>query len=261
MDRLKGKVALVTGAAQGIGLGIATAFAQEGARVVLADTKVDQGEKAANSIEQKGGSAFFCQTDVTQEEQVLNALNGAVEAFGRLDIVVNNAGVCVVKKIEDCTVKEWDQLMDVNVRSIFLTTKFALPHLRQQDGSSILNIASVSSYIGQQNTPAYCASKGAVLLLTKTLAVDLGPDKIRVNCICPGITDTPMLRFHVSHRDDPAGHLKERLKRVPLGEMLLPEDIAQAAIFLSSREARGITGESLLVDGGYLACAEFNSPD
>ena len=261
MPRLQDKVALITGAAQGIGLGIASQFAREGAHVVLADTQESEGASAAQSIRDEQGSAIFVRTDVVQEQEVAACIGAAVEQFGRLDVVVNNAGVCVVQPVEECSVEDWDAVMNVNVRSIFLTTKHALHHLRKQHGSAILNIASISSMIAQQSTPAYCASKGAVQLLTKSLALDFGPDQIRVNCICPGITDTPMLRFHVSHTDDPEAHLKQRLERVPLGEMLYPADIGQAAVFLSSDEARGITGTSLVVDGGYIACAEFHPPN
>jgi NAD(P)-dependent dehydrogenase (short-subunit alcohol dehydrogenase family) len=160
--------------------------------------------------------------------------------------------------VEESTVEEWDRLMAVNVRSIFLTAKYAVPHMRRQGGGAILNVGSVSSLVGQRGTPCYCASKGAVLMLTKSLAVDYGLDRIRVNCLCPGITDTPLLRFHIGHAPDPEAHLRERLRRVPLGEMLYPEDMGHAAAFLCSDDARGITGAYLLVDGGYLACAEFS---
>jgi NAD(P)-dependent dehydrogenase (short-subunit alcohol dehydrogenase family) len=179
-----------------------------------------------------------------------------VGKFGGLNILVNNAGTAVVGTVEECTVEEWDHLMAINVRSVFLTAKYAVPHLRRE-GGAILNVGSVSSLVAQQGTPCYCASKGAVLMLTKSLALDYAPDRIRVNCLCPGITDTPLLRFHVGHTPDPEAHLRQRLGRVPTGEMLYPEDMGRAAAFLCSDDARGITGAHLLVDGGYLACAEF----
>ena len=255
--KLAGKIALVTGAAQGIGRGIAGVFAEEGATVVIADVQAEAGRKAAGDIQAAGGRAAFSHTDVTAEADVRAAIEGAVADFGRIDIVVNNAGTTVVRTVEESTVDEWDHLMAINVRSIFLTAKYAVPHMRKQGGGCILNVGSVSSIVAQQGTPCYCASKGAVLLLTKSLALDYGPDRIRVNCLCPGITDTPLLRFHVQHAPDPDAHLRKRLERVPLGEMLYPEDMGRAAAFLCSDDARGITGAYLLVDGGYLACAEF----
>jgi NAD(P)-dependent dehydrogenase (short-subunit alcohol dehydrogenase family) len=256
--KLAERVALVTGAAQGIGLGIAEVFAEEGASVVLADTQGEKGEEAAARIREHGGRASFVRTDVRDEEQVKALVEAAVAIHGRLDIVVNNAGTARVRSVEESTVAEWDDLMAVNVRSIFLTAKYAVPYMRRQGGGTILNIGSVSSLVGQQGTPCYCASKGAVLMLTRSLALDYGPDGIRANCLCPGITDTPLLRYHAGHADtDPETHLRQRLARVPTAKMLYPRDMGQAAAFLCSPEARGITGTSLVVDGGYLACAEF----
>jgi len=255
--KLADRVAIVTGAAQGIGLGIAQVFAKEGAVVVLADVKTDEGEAAAAQIRSDGGRASFCAADVRNESQVRALVVGCVDEHQRLDIVVNNAGTAVVSTIEESTVEEWDDLMAINVRSVFLTAKHAVPHMRRQKSGCFLNLGSVSSFVGQQGTPCYCASKGAVLMLTKSLALDYGPDGIRANCLCPGITDTPLFRFHVGHAPDPDALVRERLQRVPTGDMLYPQDMGQAAAFLCSNEARGITGASLVVDGGYLACAEF----
>ena len=255
--RLAGKTAIVTGAAQGIGLGIARVFAREGAVVMLSDVQRDAGARAADDITAEGGTAHYLDADVTREEDVRLLVARTVERFGGLDIVVNNAGVCLVRSAEASTVEEWDRTMAVNVRSIFLMAKFGVPPMRQRGGGAILNVASISSFVGQQNTPAYCASKGAVLMLTKSLAVDYGPDRIRVNCICPGITDTPMLQYHMGQTGDPDSAIAQRLKRVPMGAMLYPEDMGHTAAFLCSDEAAGITGASLVVDGGYIACAEF----
>lgn len=257
MGKLAGRAAIITGAAQGIGLGIARVFAAEGAAVALAD--VADAEGAAAELRAAGGRATFVRADVTREDDVRALVAAARAAFGRLDCVVNNAGVVAVRTVEESSVEEWDQVMAVNVRAIFLTAKHALPHLRAAGGGSILNVASVSSFIAQQGTPAYCASKGAVLMLTKALALDYGREGVRVNCICPGITDTPMLRFHARHADDPDAHLRQRLARVPTGAMLYPEDMGRAAAFLCSDEAAGITGTSLVVDGGYIAAAEFSA--
>jgi NAD(P)-dependent dehydrogenase (short-subunit alcohol dehydrogenase family) len=257
MPKLTDKVAIVTGAAQGIGLGIARVFAAEGAKVILSDVNDAAGATAAAELRASGGQVVYIHADITRDDDVRRLVAAAAERFGRLDIVVNNAGVVAVQTVEESSVEDWDRVMAINVRSIFLTTKHALPHLRAAGGGSILNVASVSSFVGQQGTPAYCASKGAALMLTRSLAVDYGRERIRVNCICPGITDTPMLRYHARHADDPDAHLRRRLERVPSGEMLYPDDMGRAAAFLCSDEAAGITGTSLVVDGGYIACAEF----
>ncbi len=257
MATLAGKVAIVTGAAQGIGRGIAQALAQAGAAVMLADVNADAGTATAAELAAQGGESRYRHADVTQEADVRALVDATVAHYGRLDIIVNNAGIVAVQTVEESSVDDWDQVMAVNVRSIFLTTKYALPFLRAAGGGAILNIASVSSFVGQQGTPAYCASKGAVLMLTKALALDYGRERVRVNCLCPGITDTPMLRFHARHEADPDAHLQHRLQRVPSGAMLYPEDMGKAAVFLCSDDAAGITGTSLVVDGGYIACAEF----
>ncbi len=259
MGKLNNKVAIVTGAAQGIGLGIARVFVAEGASVILSDVNDAVGLTATAEL-QAGERVAYLHADVTREDDVRRLVTAAVERFGRLNIVVNNAGVVAVQTVEESSVEDWDRVMAINVRAIFLTTKHALPHLRAAGGGSILNVASVSSFVSQQGTPAYCASKGAALMLTKSLALDYGPERIRVNCICPGITDTPMLRYHTRHADDPEAHLRRRLERVPMGEMLYPEDMGRAAAFLCSDEAGGITGTSLVIDGGYIACAEFSPP-
>jgi NAD(P)-dependent dehydrogenase (short-subunit alcohol dehydrogenase family) len=254
MAKLQDKVAIITGAAQGIGLGIARVFVAEGARVLLADVSDEAGAAAAREL---GERAAYTHADVTSEAEIVSLIGAAVARFGRLDMVVNNAGVVAVQTAEQSSVEDWDRVMAINVRAIFLTTKHALPHLRTAGGGSILNVASVSSFVAQQGTPAYCASKGAALMLTKSLALDYGRENIRVNCICPGITDTPMLRYHARHADDPEAHLRQRLSRVPTGAMLYPDDMGRAAAFLCSDEAAGITGTSLVVDGGYIAAAEF----
>jgi NAD(P)-dependent dehydrogenase (short-subunit alcohol dehydrogenase family) len=165
----------------------------------------------------------------------------------------------LVKFLEDTTAAEWDQVMSVNLKSIFLAVKQVVPHMRRQRGGVILNTASINSFVGQFKLPVYTASKGAVLLLTKSLALDYGADSIRVNCICPGITDTPMLREHIEASSDPAAIIRERQARVPLGRFLTPEDIARAALYLVSDESNGITGTAHVVDGGLLAGAEYSA--
>jgi len=164
----------------------------------------------------------------------------------------------LVKGIEECSAEEWDRVLAVNLKSVFLLVKHALPWLRQSPQPAVVNIGSVSSFIGQQRTPAYVASKGGVLLLSKALALDLATDGIRVNCVCPGITDTPMFRFHLNSTADPERTLGERLRRVPLGRALTPREIADAVLYLAGPESSGITGTSIVVDAGYTAAAEWS---
>lgn len=258
-QRFHGRVALVTGGGSGIGLGIVERFAQEGARVALVELDENRGCQAANAIRSKGLLCECFPADVAKEEAVIRVMRRVGEVFGGIDHLVNNAGIVLVKPVEEQTVEEWDRTMDVNVKSIFLTTKHALPWLRRSSAPTIVNIGSISSFVAQKGTPCYVASKGAVLMLSKSLALDLAPDHVRVNCVCPGITDTPMLRFHLNQNPDPDETLQERITRVPLNRVLTPEDIARAVLYLSSEESSGITGTSLIVDGGYLAAGEWRN--
>jgi len=257
--KLKGKVAIVTGAARGIGHASAFLFAKEGARVTVADKCPDLGKETARLIDRAGGEAQFVETDVADEAQVKAMIEVTVSRWGKLDILFNNAGIVLVKFLEETTAEEWDRVMGVNVKSIFLAVKYAVPYMRKQGGGVILSTASIGSFVGQFKTPAYVASKGAVMLLTKSLALDYGPDRIRVNCICPGITDTAMLREHIEASGDPQAVILERTARVPAGRFLMPEDIARAALYLVSDDSDGVTGIAHVVDGGLLAGAEYDS--
>jgi NAD(P)-dependent dehydrogenase (short-subunit alcohol dehydrogenase family) len=257
--KLEGKVAVVTGAARGIGRASAILFAKEGARVTVADTLVELGQETTRLIQNDGGQAQFVATDVASEEQVKKMVADTVSSWGRLDILFNNAGITLVKFLEETSESEWDHLMGVNLKSVFFGVKHAVPHMRRQGGGVILNTASISSFVGQLRTPAYVASKGALMLLTKSLAVDYGADHIRVNCICPGITDTRLLREHIESAGDPAAVIRERTARVPLGRFLTPEDIARGALYLVSEDSAGVTGIAHVVDGGYLSAAEYSS--
>jgi NAD(P)-dependent dehydrogenase (short-subunit alcohol dehydrogenase family) len=253
------RVAIVTGAASGIGLAIANRFAAEGATVLAVDIDETNGNAAAEAIRAQSGKCEFVLADVSDEEDVVSAIGVAGEKWGGVDYLINNAGIVLVKSIEESTVEEWDRVMAVNVRSIFLTTKHALPWLKRSSKPAIINMGSVSSFVGQANTPAYVASKGAVAMLSKSMALDLAKFGIRVNCICPGITDTPMLRFHISKSADPDKTVRDRLNRVPLARMLSGDDIASATLYLCGPDSTGITGTTLLVDAGYLAAAEWSN--
>lgn len=257
--RLEGRVAMVSGAGSGIGQGIAELFAAEGAKVALLERDEIKGQETLARIREAGGEALMLRTDISKEEDVRRAVTDTLEAYGALHHLVNNAGIVLVKPLEECTEEEWDSVMAVNVKSIFLTVKHTLTALKLAEGATIVNLGSVSSFVGQGHTPSYVASKGAVMMLTKALALDYARFGIRVNCICPGITDTPLFRYHVSRTPDPEATLKSRAARVPLDRFLTPHDIAKAALYLSSDDSSGITGIAHVVDAGYLAAAEWDN--
>lgn len=258
--KLGGKVAIVTGAASGIGRASAITFAREGAKVVAVDIDERRGEETCERIRAAGGEAFFDRTDVSSEADVRRMVEDTVTRWGRIDILFNNAGVVLVKPLEETTEAEWDRVLSINLKAVFLATKHVVPHMRRGGGGAILNTGSIASKTGQLNTPAYVASKGAVALMTKSLALDYGRDNIRVNCLCPGITDTPMLREHLGSGPEGERSIRQRLSRVPLGKILTPEDLAQAALYLVSEDSVGITGITHIVDGGLLAAAEYDVP-
>ena len=228
--------------------------------MTVVDCNEEQAKQTVNAIRSDGGEAFLSAIDVTREAEVARTVQDTINRWGRIDILFNNAGVLLVKPIEQMTEGEWDRVMAVNVKSAFLSTKHVVPHMRHIGKGAILNTGSIGSFTGQVGTPVYSASKGAIALLTKSLALDLGRDGIRVNCICPGITDTAMLREHLGHGEDGEARIRARLARVPLGKILSPEDVARAAVYLVSDESEGITGILHVVDGGLIAASEFNMP-
>jgi NAD(P)-dependent dehydrogenase (short-subunit alcohol dehydrogenase family) len=255
--RLANQVAWVSGAASGMGEAIACLFADEGAAVALIDVQADKGRTVADRIAKRGGRATFIECDVRREDQVRSSIDETVKQLGGLHIVVNCAGIVQVKQLHELDVADWDRLMDINVKSIFLSTKHAIPHLRKNSRSYIVNIGSVGSFIAQSSTPAYTASKGAVMQLSKSIALDYAADGVRCNCVCPGITDTPMFREHMDKAPDPAAAIAARLKRVPMGVSLTPHDIARSVLYFSCEDSAGVTGTTLIIDGGYLAAAEW----
>ena len=257
--KLKGKVAIVTGAAQGTGGASAILFAREGAKVTVADVRADLGEETAGLIRSAGGEAEFILTDVAKEADIKRMAEETISRWGRVDILFNNAGISLVKFLEQTSESEWDHLFNVNLKSIFFAVKYIVPQMRRQGGGVILNMGSIGSFVGQVRTPAYIASKGAIMLLSKSLAADYAVDNIRVNCICPGITDTPGFRESTSKQTaETATLLRERKARVPLGRFLTPEEIAKAALYLVSEDSEGVTGIAHLVDGGLLSVPEYS---
>jgi 3-oxoacyl-[acyl-carrier protein] reductase len=244
--RLANKTALVTGAAQGFGLGIAETFAREGAKVALLDLNEGAAKEAAARI---GGSAMALGCDVANGPQVDHAIAETIRAFGRLDIVVNNAGTTHRNKpMLDVTEEEFDRVFAVNVKSIYLITRAVLPHFRQIGGGNILNIGSTAGLRPRPGLTWYNASKGAVNLVSKSMAVELAPDRVRVNCIAPVAGDTPLLASFMGE-DTPEKRAAFKAS-IPWGRLSTPQDIANAALFLCSDDADMITGVVLEVDGG-----------
>lgn len=244
--QLSGKTAIITGGGSGIGKAIASAFVREGAKVVICGRDPGKLERAAKEI---GIDCRSVRANVAHPREVQNLVNNAISQLGRLDIVVNNAGVLLPGTAESHNEEEWQQTFDVNVRGIWQLSRAALPHLRAAGGGSIINIGSVLSLVGARNRVAYAASKGAVLAMTRAMALDHAAEKIRVNCICPGIVETEMVAgFNMSE-----AAYNQRLAMHPAGRFGKPEDVAGLAVFLASDAAAWITGAAYPVDGGYLA--------
>ena len=262
MKRLDEQIAWIGGAASGMGEATAELFAEEGAKVAVVDIQTGRGQEVVERILSRGGRAIFLECDVAQEHQVRESIEKTVEHFGGLQIIVNCAGISHVALLHEYSEGEWDRLMAVNVKSILFSIKHGIAHLRENKRSYMVNIGSISSFVAQDGTPAYTASKHAVLGLSRSIALDYAADGLRCNCVCPGITDTPLLRGHLEGATpDPDAALANRLRRVPIGIALTPMDIARSALYFSCEDSAGITGTSLVIDGGYITAAEWESPD
>ena len=246
---LSGKTAIVTGGESGIGRAISELFASEGASVVIADLR-DRG--TARSIRRRGGRAVYVSTDVRDESQVKRLVSRAVKKFGGLDILCNSAGIVLVKPVTETTGAEWDRVLGTNLKGVFLASKHAIPEMLKRSGGAIVNIASQLGLVGLENLSAYCASKGGVVLLTKTMALEYAGRNIRVNCICPGPVQTPMLESEIRMEPDPEAARRAWAQKEPIGRVGLPEEIAQAALYLASGRSSFVVGHALVVDGGYI---------
>jgi len=247
--RLENKVALISGGARGMGAVEAKLFAEEGAKVIIGDILEEEGRKVEAEINEAGGECVFVLLDVSSEEAWQNAVNEAVSRYGKLDILVNNAGIYRAHNVEETTSDEWDQVMDINAKGVFLGTKHAIPAMRDAGGGSIVNISSVAGLVGSRATSAYNASKGAVRLLTKSTAIQYASDGIRANSVHPGTIETPMTEGFLA---DPSMR-QDRMDRTPIGRLGKPEDVAYGALFLASDEASFMTGSELVIDGGRTA--------
>jgi NAD(P)-dependent dehydrogenase (short-subunit alcohol dehydrogenase family) len=251
--RLKGKVALITGGTSGIGEATALLFAEEGAKVAITGRNQERGHRLVEKIRAAKGEAIFIRGDASLSADCQNAVAETLHSFGRLDILFNNAGVFYPQTALECSEREWDEQIDVNLKGTFLMSKFALPSMIAQGRGVIVNNSSGWGIVGGDHAVAYCASKGGVVLMTKAMAIDHGRQGIRVNCICPGDVDTPMLPVDAKLRSlSWDGYLAGCSER-PLGRIGTPDEIAKAVLFLASDDSSFMTGAALVVDGGGTA--------
>jgi len=248
---LRGKVVIVTGGASGIGRASALAFAREGAKVVVADLNVDGGEETAGMIRQAGGESICVKTNVSKANEVEALVNKAVERYGRLDCAHNNAGVGSNRRSTvDCTEEDWDRIISINLKGVWLCMKYEIPQMLKQSKGSIVNTASTFGLVSLENRPAYTASKHGVVGLTKAAALDYAKAGIRVNAVCPTVTRTPMTK-HLFVSNPEAG--EAFISTIPMGRAAAPEEIAEAVVWLCSDAASLVTGHAMAVDGGLLA--------
>ena len=251
--RLQNKVALITGGTSGIGEATAILFANEGAKIAITGRNEKRGHAVTERILEHAGQAIFLRTDVRKAAECRRAVDETVSAFGRLDILFNNAGIFYPHTTPDCSEEEWDLQIDINLKGTFLMSKFALPTMIEQRSGVIINNSSGWGIVGGDAAIAYCASKGGVVLLTKAMAIDHGRQGIRVNCICPGDVDTPMLPEDARMRGQKWEDYLAGCSNRPLGRIGTSDEIAKAALFLASNDSSFMTGATLVVDGGGTA--------
>jgi NAD(P)-dependent dehydrogenase (short-subunit alcohol dehydrogenase family) len=251
--KLDGRVALITGGTSGIGRATAALFAKEGAAVALTGRSHERGQEVVQDITRAGGQALFILADVRVADDCRRAVEHTLERFGQIDILFNNAGVYHPRTVPECTEEEWDETIDSSLKGAFLMSKYALPSMIQRGRGSIIHNSSGWGILGGDRAAAYCAAKGGLIVMAKAMAIDHGPDGIRVNCVCPGDTDTPMLPDDAGKRGLSWEAYVAGASNRPLGRIGTAEEIARAVLFLASDDASFITGESLVVDGGGIA--------
>jgi len=247
---LKEKVAIVTGAGSGIGKATAEYFAQQGAKVVAVDWNAASGERTVEGIVNGGGVAVFCHSDVSIAAQVEGMVGTALDRFGRLDILVNNAAIQILSKLVETSEADWDRTHSVNLKGVFLGCKYAIPAMRKVGGGAIVNIASVLGIVADPDLAAYCAAKGGVISLTRVAALTYGVDSIRVNCICPGDVETPLVEDYFNKDPDPAKLRQEIYSKYALRRIAAPAEVAKVAAFLASGQSSFMTGSAVVMDGG-----------
>lgn len=251
--KLRGRVALVTGAGTGIGRASAEAFAREGALVVAAGRRAEPLKHVIDAIHAAGGEAIDATGDVGVGADAAALVRKTVQTFGRIDVLMNNAGQELVADTLATSEEWWDRVLATNLKAIFLLSKAAIPHMLEQRRGSIINVASQLAFVGAKNFAAYTASKGGVVNLTRSMALDYAEQGVRVNALCPGAVDTPLLRRQFEDSEGPQGTLDDLARLHPMGRIGRPEEIAPAAVFLASDDTSFMTGASLVVDGGYTA--------
>ncbi|MFD0828289.1 SDR family NAD(P)-dependent oxidoreductase [Neobacillus sp. M.A.Huq-85] len=247
--KLRNKVAIITGGSSGIGEATAQLFASQGANVVIADLNEEKTKLVIQSFKQQGLQIEGIVCDVSNELDVKRLIDQTIKIYGKIDILFNNAGSILPKKLQDITMKEWDSVFNVNVKSMFLTVKYAMEHLKRSRGS-IINMASMTGVVGQQNNPAYSATKGAVVAFTKAMAIDLAPNQVRVNAISPAGVYTPLLEEWIQRHEDPDKARESQDQSHMLGRTATPGEIANIVLFLASNDSSFITGENIVADGG-----------
>lgn len=249
--KLKGKVIIITGAKSGIGLATAIRFASEGAKAVVADIK--DAHQEVSEITGREAEALFVQVDVSNGSQVAALIEKTLAAFGRLDVLVNNAGIELTKKVTETTEAEWEHLMNVNLKGVFLCSKAAIPVMQRNGGGVIVNVASELGLVGGSEIAAYSASKGGVVQLTKAMAIDHAGDGIRVNCVAPGPVSTPLLEAIIENSSNPEQERQSIVGKTLLKRLARPEEIANVIVFMASDESSYMTGSVVVVDGGWTA--------
>lgn len=251
--RLKDTVAIVTGATSGLGEAIAKRMAQEGAKVAIVGRNEERGEKVVSSILKSDRTAKFFSADVTEEQDVKEMINSVITAFGRIDTIINNAGLVIPGDILTTNKEEWEKVFDVNVTSTYLVSHYAIPHLLKNNAGTIINISSEAGLKGLKNRAAYCAAKSAVIGLTKAMTVDYSSKGIRVNCICPGTIETPMITNMLNNHKEPDQLMAQFLDRRVTPHLGSPEEVAEACVYFSLPQNKYVTGAILSIDGGALA--------